>query len=129
MINAPLIRRIHRVCCLSILAALAAWAQSSNSKAQIKSVVCPAALMPSQSITCTVTLTKAAPKGGLLVVANASPIQLSLTYPVTATKKSYPKWALTSTTSTVTKSVTVTTSGPVTVPEGQTSKSFQVRAQ
>ncbi len=125
-----IVRRVHRIFCLSILAALAVWAQNQNSKAQIKSVTCPAAFTPSgPTQTCTVTLTKAAPKGGLLVVASASPATLNLTYPITATKKSYPKWVLTSTTTTVTQSVTVTTTGPVAIPEGQTSKSFQVRAQ
>ncbi len=122
------IRRIHRIACLSILVALAVWAQNQNSKAQIKSVTCPATLTPGQSMTCTVTLTKAAPKGGLVVVTSASPTTLNLTYPITATVKRYPSKTLTSTTSTITKSVTVT-SGPVTVPEGQTSTSFQVRAQ
>ncbi len=121
--------RIHRIVCLSIIAALAVWAQSNNSKAQIKSVTCPAALTPGQSTTCTVTLTKTAPKGGLLVVANASPSTLSLTYPITATVTKYPSKTPTSTTSMVTQSVTVTTAGPVTVPEGKTSTSFQVRAQ
>ncbi len=125
----PLVVRIHRIACLSILAALAVWGQNQNSKAQIKSVTCPAALTPSQSITCTVTLTKTAPKGGLLVVASASPSTLNLTYPITATVTKYPSKTPTSTTSTVTKSVTVTTAGPVTVPEGKTFTSFQVRAQ
>ncbi len=121
--------RIHRIVCLSIIAALAVWAQSNNSKAQIKSVACPAALTPGQSILCAVTLTKAAPKGGLLVVASASPSTLNLTYPITAMVTKYPSKTPTSTTSTITKSVTVTTAGPVTVPEGKTSTSFQVRAQ
>ncbi len=127
--NAPLVRQIHRVTCLSILAALAVWAQNQNSKAQIKSVTCSAAFTPGQSMTCTVTLTKAAPKGGLLLVENALPSVLSLIYPVTATVTKYPLKTPTSTTSMVTQLVTVLTSGPVTIPEGKTSTSFQVRAQ
>ncbi len=92
----PLIVRIHRIACLSILAALAVWAQSKNAGPKISSVVCPPNLVIGATATCTVTLNKAAGKGGVVIVTNSKP------------------------------NVLVTTS-PVTVPEGKTSVSFQIK--
>ncbi len=92
----PIIVRIHRIACLSILAALAVWAQSKNAGPKIQSVACPAQIAPGGTLTCTVTLNKAAGKGGVVIVTNSKP------------------------------NVLVTTS-PVTVPEGKTSVSFQIR--
>jgi hypothetical protein len=90
------VRRIHRIACLSILVALAVWAQSKQAGPKIQAVVCPPQLVVGAMATCTVTLNKAAPKGGVVIVTNSKP------------------------------SVLVTTS-PVTVPEGKTSVSFQIK--
>ena len=73
------------------------WAQSKNAGPKIQSVVCPPQLAMGVTATCTVTLNKAAPKGGVVIVTNSTP------------------------------AVLVTTS-PVTVPEGKTSVSFQIKA-
>ncbi len=95
---AKALRRIHRIVCLSILAALAAWAQNQNAGPKIQSVTCPATLTAGGMVTCTITLNKAAAKGGMVIVTNAN-------------------------------NPAVTTATPVTIPEGKTSTSFQVRAQ
>ncbi len=123
-----ILRRIHRIVCLSILAALAVWAQNANSKPKIQSMTCQP-LTVGLPATCTVMLTKAAPKGGLVIVTNAAPSQVDLTYTVTATVKKYPSTVPVATMATITKSVLVLATSPVTVPEGKTSTSFQVRAQ
>ncbi len=123
--------RINRIACLSILAALAVWAQNQNAGPKIQSVTCPSLPTPG-AMTCTVTLTKQAPSGGLTVVESSSPSSLTLTYPVTSVVRFTDRNKITTTTSTtsmVTKSIMVMTSGPVTVPQGKTSTSFQVRAQ
>jgi len=72
------------------------FAPPDKSVPKIQSVTCPANLVIGATATCTVTLSKAAPKGGTVIVTNSTP------------------------------AVLVTTS-PVTVPEGKTSVSFQIK--
>ncbi len=94
------IRRVHRIICLLILAALAMWAQNQNSLPKIQSLTCPANMVQvsGTKATCTVTLSKQAPKGGFVVAVTFDP-------PLPVLLTAIPQ---------------------VTVPEGKTFTSFQV---
>ncbi len=90
--NVSLIRRIQRIACLSILAALAVWAQSKNAGPKIASVACPPNLVIGATATCTVTLNKAAGKGGVVVVTSSKPsviVNTSATVPEGKTSVSF----------------------------------------
>ncbi len=95
-----IIVRIHRIVCLSILAALVVWAQSTNSLPKIQSLTCPSNMTQTSGTkaTCTVTLSKQAPKGGFVAAVTFDP---PLPILLTATPQ-------------------------VIVPEGKVSTSFQV---